>query len=87
QVATWYSPNNRTASETYKHFHKPIIVTLNGKTVYRFTCIKNPSIHVHRAPYEDSTGNFNKHIAKCDPKEKGTIAEYATGSTYSSARF
>ncbi|THV06984.1 hypothetical protein K435DRAFT_615585, partial [Dendrothele bispora CBS 962.96] len=86
QTAIWYGPN-RKGSETYKHFHKPALVVFNGKSMYRFTCIKNPSISLHRAPYEDSTGNFNKHIARCDPVDKGNIAEFAAGSTYSAARF
>ncbi|THU90239.1 hypothetical protein K435DRAFT_597778, partial [Dendrothele bispora CBS 962.96] len=86
QTAFWYDPN-RQGSEAYYHFNKPTLVVLNGKGMYRFQCIKNPSKVVHRAPYEDSTGNFNKHIKVCDPKKKGNIAEFAAGSTYSAARF
>ncbi|THU99774.1 hypothetical protein K435DRAFT_565370, partial [Dendrothele bispora CBS 962.96] len=86
QTSLWYNPN-RNGSETYKHFQRPVLVNFHGKTMYRFACLKNPSVHLHHAPYEDSTGNFKKHIDKCDPKEKGNIAQFAAGSTYSAARF
>jgi hypothetical protein len=48
---------------------------------------RNPSEKLRRAPYEDSTGNFNAHIKRCDPKNKGNIADFATGSTYTAAGF
>ncbi|KAK7461757.1 hypothetical protein VKT23_008187 [Stygiomarasmius scandens] len=83
----WYDSNREQHSTTYQHFKKPVIVDFKGKKMFAFTCKTNPSITLHRAPYEDSTGNFASHIAKCDPAKKGNIAAFAAGSTYTPASF
>ncbi|THU90772.1 hypothetical protein K435DRAFT_634133, partial [Dendrothele bispora CBS 962.96] len=86
QAKVWYDPSRPNASKVYAHFQKPYHTVIKGKDMFAFVCKKNPSVILHRAPYEDSTGNFSQHILKCDPEKKGNIAEFAAGTTYSAAR-
>ncbi|KAJ7584011.1 hypothetical protein C8J56DRAFT_755279, partial [Mycena floridula] len=74
-------------SSAYKHFHEPVMVFRDGDWFQKFVCRHNSTIIVHRHRWEDSTGNLTAHVSKCDPKTKGNIAEYASGSTYSAAKF
>ncbi|EEB93637.1 hypothetical protein MPER_07676, partial [Moniliophthora perniciosa FA553] len=87
QTKLWYGEGARKASPAYQHFHPPVLLVQSNKSMYKFVCKKNPSLSICRAPYEDSTGNFNTHIKVCDPEQKGTIATFAAGCTYDAAKF
>ena len=50
---------------------------------------RNPSKHVYRGDYEDSTGNLKRHANSCEPAntaESEAITAFANGATYSPAR-
>ncbi|THU92294.1 hypothetical protein K435DRAFT_556625, partial [Dendrothele bispora CBS 962.96] len=87
QTKIWYDASRSNASKVYSHFKEPCHVVHKGKDVYAFACKRNPSVVLHRAPYEDSTGNFSNHIQRCSPEKKGTIEDFAAGTTYSASRF
>ncbi|KAK7441383.1 hypothetical protein VKT23_016631 [Stygiomarasmius scandens] len=86
-IKIWYNPDQAKASKTYQHFKEPNLIKFKGKQMHAFVCKTNPSIVLHCAPYEDSTGNFTNHINKCSPEKKGNIVDFAAGSTYTPASF
>ena len=50
---------------------------------------RNPSFSIQRKWSDESTGNMNHHIAKCDGKdipESQKITTYTHGATYTKAR-
>ncbi|OJT13582.1 hypothetical protein TRAPUB_9870 [Trametes pubescens] len=77
-------------SSVYKHFEEPkIIQGPNGVIIHRFVCRKNPSKHIDRVDYEESTGNLTRHRSLCEPDdipEVAMITAYARGTAYSPAR-
>ncbi|THU79984.1 hypothetical protein K435DRAFT_563025, partial [Dendrothele bispora CBS 962.96] len=86
QAKLWSRPGS---SPVYQHFHPPIVEEYKGRMMHVFVCKKcvHSVLSAILSPYEDSTGNFNAHIARCDPQKKGNIANYAAGSTYSAPKF
>ncbi|KAK7454589.1 hypothetical protein VKT23_011341 [Stygiomarasmius scandens] len=86
-IKIWYNPDRAKASKTYQHFKEPTLIKFKGKQMHAFFCKTNPSIVLHCAPYEDSTGYFTNHINKCSPEKKGNIADFAARSTYTPASF
>ncbi|THU94624.1 hypothetical protein K435DRAFT_668101 [Dendrothele bispora CBS 962.96] len=78
----------------YAHFKlPPTIVVEQGIVKYRFYCLVHPDRYVTRARHDDATSNLRRHAFKECPslnehQKSGqlTVAEFARGSTYSSAR-
>ncbi|RDX39813.1 hypothetical protein OH76DRAFT_1300906, partial [Lentinus brumalis] len=74
-------------SKVYEHFHAPVVVVMpDGKVMHRFVCKIDSSASCMRADYEDSTGNFGRHIAVCQPvdtPEAQVMEDFAKGVTYS----